>query len=52
MPQTTHDAIEWHLLIGREGPHLGGGEALHQFQRLHDRAEAFVVGSELQGNAC
>ena len=46
-PEDTHDTIERHLLVGRECPHLAVGEPLHKFQRLHDRAMAFVVGAKL-----
>ena len=48
-PQATHDAVERHLLFGREGSQLGVGEAFHQLQRLHDRTMTFVVGPELEG---
>jgi hypothetical protein len=47
-PEAAHDAIERHLLVGRESMHLGINEALHQFERLHDRTMALVVGTKLQ----
>src|SRR5260370_2942201 len=48
-PEAANYTVERHLLVGRKGVYLGIGKALDQFQRLHHRAMAVVVGAELQG---